>query len=307
MRIRLDTPPGFDMRATVLSHGWCRLDPFRYDEESGALETVIALSRGEAVPLRLAPEGPSRRAGGSSRGPCGVLLETPGRHDAATRRRLASAAVRMLNLDLDLSGFHETARGIGPLAWIADAGAGRLLRSPSLFEDLVKLVLTTNCSWALTTRMVAALVRSAGAPCGDGRRAFPLPAALASLGERRLRDEVRAGYRAPLLAELAGLVASGEVDPEAWERDGRPASELRSELLALPGVGPYVAENLLRLLGRPHGLALDSWLRSTYSSLYHDGRPVTDRTIGRRYARFGAWAGLALWCDMTREWSPLDG
>jgi N-glycosylase/DNA lyase len=294
MRIRLDTPPGFDLRATVLSHGWCRLDPFRYDEAAGVLETVVAVSESRALPLRLYPDAPD------------LVLEVLGRPEAATRRRLAAASARMLNLDLDLSGFHDTARGIDPLAWIAETGAGRLLRSPTLFEDLVKLVLTTNCSWAFTTRMVRALVRLAGTPCADGRRAFPTPVALAALGEARLRDGVRAGYRAPLLAALADRVASGEVDPEGWEHDTRPAAELRRELLELPGVGAYVAENMLRLLGRPCGLALDSWLRATYSRLYHEGRQVTDRTIGRRYARCGGWAGLALWCDLTREWTPLD-
>ena len=73
-------------------------------------------------------------------------------------------------------------------------------------------------------------------------------------------------------------------------------------MLKLPGVGPYVAENLLRLMGRPAGLALDSWLRGKYARRYHGGRRVSDRTIARRYGRHGRWAGLTLWCDMTRDW-----
>ena len=105
---------------------------------------------------------------------------------------------------------------------------------------------------------------------------------------------------------LMRLVADGEVDPEAWGHDDRPAGELRREMLELPGVGPYVAENLLKLLGRPDGLALDSWMRAKYARLYHEGRKVRDRTIARRYRAFGPWAGLAVWCDLTRDWFEGD-
>ena len=62
-----------------------------------------------------------------------------------------------------------------------------------------------------------------------------------------------------------------------------------------------LAENLLRFLGRPHGLALDSWMRGKFSRTYHGGRPVTDRTIHRAYARCGPWAGLAVWFDLLWE------
>jgi 3-methyladenine DNA glycosylase/8-oxoguanine DNA glycosylase len=74
----------------------------------------------------------------------------------------------------------------------------------------------------------------------------------------------------------------------------------------LPGVGPYVAENLLKFLGRPVGLALDSWMRAKYSRIHHGGRPVTDRTIARRHAKLGDWAGLALWLELTGDWW-MDG
>ena len=212
----------------------------------------------------------------------------------------------MLNLDLDLTAFYALAASQPQTAWIARARAGRLLRGATAFEDLVKLVLTTNCTWTLTQRMVAALVEHFGEPAPDGRRSFPTPAGLARAGERVLRERIRTGYRAPFLAELARRVADGEVDPESWGTDTRDPAQLKREMLQLPGVGPYVAENMLRLQGRPDGLALDSWLRAKYARIYHAGRRVTDRTITRRYARQGPWAGLTLWCEMTRDWFDGD-
>jgi N-glycosylase/DNA lyase len=239
----------------------------------------------------------------------GVLLEAPGRPPAAVRRCLETAARRILRLDLDLRPFYDLALADEHLSWVADVGAGRLMRCPTAWEDVVKLVLTTNCSWALTTRMCTKLVDLWGtaAPCtGDGR-AFPGPEALAAAGKSALRDRAKVGYRAPYLAELARRVSAGEYDPERWEHDDRPAADLRKEMLTLPGVGPYVAENLLKMVGRPEGLALDSWMRKKYSETYHGGRPVTDRTIARRYRGYGSWAGLAIWCDLTRDWILANG
>jgi N-glycosylase/DNA lyase len=191
-------------------------------------------------------------------------------------------------------------------AWIARERVGRLLRAPSMWEDLVKLVLTTNCSWSLTTRMTSNLVERWGACAPGGRRAFPDAATVASIGEAELREVARTGYRAPYLVALARAVAEETVDLEAFERDERPPADLRRDLLRLPGVGPYVAENLLKFQARPAGLALDAWMRAKYARLHHGGRPVRDRTIARRHARLGPWAGLALWFELTRDWH-VDG
>jgi N-glycosylase/DNA lyase len=207
---------------------------------------------------------------------------------------------------VDVTALHARVVEDPDLAWIAACGAGRLLRAPTVWEDLVKLVLTTNCSWTLTTRMTGALVSRWGDAAADGRRAFPTPERLARVSESALRARGRLGYRAPYIRALARAVAGGEVDLEGLDRDGRDPEEIRRELLALPGVGPYVAENLLKFLGKPRGLALDSWMRAKYARLYHGGRRVTDRTIARRYRHLEGWAGIALWLSLTRDWFEGD-
>lgn len=290
MRVVLEAPPGFRFHSTVYGHGWATLPPFRVDAGGRGLQTVVALPGGGATRIRLSPS------------PGGALAESPG----GRRAFLRDAARRVLNLDSDLTGFYREVRRHEEFAWIAETGAGRLLRCPTLFEDLAKLILTTNCSWAVTKRMVGRLVDLYGEPAPDGSRSFPGPRAIARAGERELRERVRAGYRAASLARLAALVDRGEVAPESWEADGQGTAELRREMLALPGVGPYVAENMLRFLGRPRGLGLDTWLRAKYCRMHHGGRGVTDRTIARRFARLGHWAGLALWCEMTRDWLNGD-
>jgi len=291
VRIVLAAPDGFRFHRTVCAHGWATLPPFRFDAGRCELETVVALPGGGATRVRL------------SAAPGGALVESP----CGRRAFVRDAARRMLNLDGDLTGFYRAVRRHAEFAWIAETGSGRLLRCPTLFEDLTKLILTTYCTWAVTTRMVGRLVDLYGERAPDGSRSFPTPRAIARAGEREVRERVRAGYRAPSLVRLAALVERGDVDPEAWDGDRREAAELRRELLALPGVGPYVAENMLRFLCRPCGLGLDSWLRAKYCQTHHGGRSVSDRTIARRFARLGRWAGLALWCEMARDWSNDDG
>jgi N-glycosylase/DNA lyase len=291
MRARLKAPEDFSFRRTVRSHGWCDLEPFWADANGSTLRTVVALPSGGARRILLRDDD-------------GIVLESPGPADPTTRRALIASARRILSLDVGMEAFHDAVRLDPRFRWIAETRSGRLLRGPSAWEDVVKLVLTTNCSWAFTKKMTAVLVARYGEPAPDGARSFPTPERLARVTEREFRRVVRAGYRSPYLAALSRAVAAGESDPASWDVDPREAAVLRKEIVKLPGVGPYVAENLLKFLGKPDGLALDSAIRAGYYERYHGGRKVTDRTIARGVARLGSWAGLALWFDLWREWEP---
>lgn len=281
-------PVGFSFARTVRSHGWCGLVPFVADPTGERLEGVAVVGR-RVRAFRLEPvEG-------------GVAFDGP---DTRAMRRLVR---RVLNLDLDLAGFYRTCRECDDFAWVAEEGHGRLLRGATTFEDLIKLILTTNCSWAATRKMTRTLTERYGPRGPRGIRAFPGAEELAAVGETELRDACKLGYRAPSVARLARLVARGELDPESWDEKRDDPEALRADILACPGAGPYVAETMLKLIGRPAGPALDSWLRARFASVYHGGRRVTDRTIARKYAKLGPWAGLALWCDMIRDDSERRG
>jgi len=107
------------------------------------------------------------------------------------------------------------------------------------------------------------------------------------------------------LKELADRVASGSLNVEGWLTSELPTPELKREMKQVMGVGDYVAENILKLVGRYDGLALDSWLSGKFARVRNGGRKTTDKKIARYYARFHPWSGLALWCDMTQDW--MDG
>jgi 3-methyladenine DNA glycosylase/8-oxoguanine DNA glycosylase len=282
-----------DLRRTLASHGVATLPPQRLDEETWTLETTLAVGPGAARTVRV-------RAGRAGRAAVELL---GGRASEAMRGQLLATVRHMLRLDEDLSGFYTVAAADSELAWAA-AGAGRMLRGPTVFEDVVKTVCTTNCSWALTTKMTTALVEHLGDPAPDGRRAFPSAAAMAAADESFYREVVRAGYRAPYLRQLAASVASGGVDLEALADPALPDEEAAARLLALPGIGPYGAAHvMLTSLGRYSRLVLDSWTRPTYARL--NGRKAADKTIERRFRRlYGDWAGLAFWLYLTKGWVP---
>jgi N-glycosylase/DNA lyase len=148
--------------------------------------------------------------------------------------------------------------------------------------------------------MVSALVSELGIEAPDGRRAFPLPAAMADASEEFYRNTVRAGYRGLYLRTLAANVADGTLDLEVLNDPDLPDEDVATRLLALPGCGPYATAHVMMLLGRYSRLILDSWTRPKYARV--NGRKAGDKTIERRFRRYRSYAGLAFWLYVTRDW-----
>ncbi len=292
MNIFISAPSNFSFKRTALSHGWCQLPPFEFDRQSWTLTRVFEVDGGGQPPVTATI---ANDAGGIN----AHLSRTVGKRAQAG---IVRDVRHVFRLDDDLRDFYEAVENNPDFAWIAREGAGRMLRSPTVFEDLVKTICTTNCSWSLTEKMVAGLVSKLGQATRDKRRTFPTPEAMAGVDEKFYRDEIRAGYRAPYFVELAARVASKELDVESWLVSDLPTDELKREMKRVKGVGDYAAENLLKLVGRYDGLALDSWLRARFAQTRQRGRPTPDAKIARFYSRFDTWRGLALWCDMTRDW-----
>lgn len=270
----LETPTNFSFRETVNSHGWSVLLPFELDKENLRLSYVF--------------ENESSAEISEENGK--LKIEIVGEN-----KNLLRDMRHILRFDEDLSEFYKILKSEKRLKWIADQNAGRLLRSPTVFEDLVKTICTTNCSWSLTKIMVKNLVEK----LGNGGRAFPTPKQMASVSEDFYRTEIRAGYRSGYFVELAEKVAEGKLNPEAWLTSDLPTKELKKEMKKIKGFGDYAAENLLKLVGRYDGLALDSYLRSEFYKKHNNQIVCDDKQIRAFYEKFGAWQGLAIWCDMS--------
>ena len=289
----LEVSANFSFEHTIRSHGWSGLLPFEIDEVKSMLTYVFRVGESDKpLTATITPDQENLK----------IVCESSN----IDAEKLLRDVRHMLRLDDDMVEFYDVIRKESSLGWVAAVNAGRLLRSPTVFEDLVKTLCTTNCSWGATTKMVTNLVEKLGEASPSGKRAFPTAEALAGVTEQFFRDEIRAGYRSSYFAELAELVASGKLDPEAWLYSELPTAELRNEIKNLKGFGDYAADNLLKLLGRYDGLALDSWLRAGFYKKHNREKVCKDVRIEKHYKKFGKWKGLAMWCDMTENWFEVE-
>jgi 3-methyladenine DNA glycosylase/8-oxoguanine DNA glycosylase len=293
MNWNLPALPPFSLPAVIRSHGWVQLAPFASDDERQTLSYISELDSGRVVEIQI-----SETTGGVN-----ISVEGP-----LEEREMVDVSNRvkwMIGLDQDLAEFYARARGEPKLAHVEEQGRGRILRSPSLFEDIVKTVLTTNTAWSGTVRMVGALVSQFGAPLANdpSRRAFPSPERVAVLDEGTLRAQARLGYRASYILSLARSVASGALDLEGFKNPEIGTPELRKQLLAIKGVGDYAAANLLVLLGRYDFLPVDSWALKCVSHEWHDGQPIGRAEVEAAFEAWGAFKGLAYW---FWDWSYLS-
>jgi len=222
LELPLSGPRGepVDFARTIVSHGVAELPPNRVDLAARTLETTLRLPRGVRT-VRITAHGKKLR------------VETIAGNVVP---RLRETVAHMFRLDEDLSSFYELVGADGELSWCAH-GAGRMLRAPTVFEDVVKTICTTNTAWSGTRKMTAALVDNLGVEAPGGARTFPTPVAMAEAEESFYRDVIRAGYRAPYLKTLAEDVAEGRVDLEKLNDPELPDDEVAERLLALPGVG----------------------------------------------------------------------
>ncbi len=291
MTFTIPAPLNFNLWSTVMSHGWYALPPFRITKELQALHMTVRLTPGEIHSVVI--DQPAR---GKLRIASSVKI------GQAARNEMTGVIGSTLRLSEDFGAFYREAKRLPQYRWVGKAGAGRMLRSPTVFEDTLKMMCTTNCSWALTEIMVKNLCVKFGAEAKDGWHAFPAPEAIAGSSEKFLRKEIRAGYRSPYILEFARRTARKEIDPESWRRSTLPTQMLFEEVRTVKGIGPYAAGNILKLLGRYDYLGIDSWCRKKFFELHTHGRKRADKAIEKHYQPLGEWRGLFFWLELTKHW-----
>ena len=305
MTLRITTPPDFSFRETLLAHGWRKLAPFSSDDDTCTLTRIERLAEGRVVQLTIAEE-----AAGCLR----VDVSAP-----ADEGEVASIVRRMLQLDLPIASFHAYCAGRRELAHIPAARQGRVLISPTLWEDVVKVIATTNTNWTQTKGMAGRLCEEFGeAPApsprnnltpqppslqeGGVRRAFPTPEAIAVVPFDEFAEKAKLGYRAGAVHGLAVDIVEGRIDLEALRDPAIPAGDLWKKLLALRGVGPYAAACLMIYLGRYDRVNVDSWARMMVGKEL--GRKVTDKEVHDFFEPHGEWRALVYHFYPWREDPP---
>ena len=285
MKLEFAAKSPFSLNSVIHSHGWARLAPFNLDDDTREFSYILSLNNERVLKLRI-----EETAGG-------VSVDVNESIDDSEAKEVSNAVCWMLGLDQDFSEFYDLANGEPKLAKIEDNAQGRILRSPTLFEDTIKTILTTNTAWSGTIRMANALVEQFGEslPGVDRNKSFPNPHAIAASNEVTLREETRLGYRSPYILNLARDIDSGNLDLESLKTTELPIEEVRDVLLSIKGVGNYAAANLLMLLGYYNYLTIDSWALKMVSHEWYGGEAITPAEVEQAFEKWGEWKGLAFW------------
>lgn len=140
------------LTSTLRSHGWVDLLPNIPDEKVESFSRVERLSTGSIVNLHVT----------SLRSKLPKILVTV-KHEGVLSQIEQNEIIKrvryMLRLDENLQGFYDLCQKKGGSWKNFMEGRGYLLRSPQIFEDLVKVICTTNIQWGGTKRMVKELVK----------------------------------------------------------------------------------------------------------------------------------------------------
>lgn len=216
-----------------------------------------------------------------------VRLRLPESTSTAARAVAIATVRRWLDLDQDPAAVHH-ALGDDPLLapLIAARNGLRIVGHPDAFEAAVTTVLGQRVSLAAARVFGARLVEHL-APQGE-MVAFPAPELLAAADPVELRAAVGVtASRARCVVELAARCADG------LDLVGGDPADVRPELLAVPGIGPWTVEYLaVRVLGdRDAFPAGDLVLQRALgvSSAHHAARIAEPWRPWRAYALFHLW------------------
>ncbi|MBX3011609.1 MAG: hypothetical protein KF832_08870 [Caldilineaceae bacterium] len=291
--LELHVPKPYTFATSVCDHGWPSLAPNQWLADCQTLQRVEQLSSGQVVLLRLS----STEREESTVVHIAATAATPlsASETAEVRRKVRW----MLKLDEEFAAFYALARQHPRIGRIVQQGRGRLLRSPTLWEDMVKTIATTNVTWRNTKSMIQRLVDQLGTPfpLDPTLRAFPSPTQVAAADPALFRDVIRMGYRNGYVQQLAREIVQGERDLEALTLRHTTPTALKKAVKEVKGIGDYAAHTVLMLLGYYGELPVDSELRSHVTRRYFAGALRPDKELAAIYDAWGDWKYLAYWFD----------
>lgn len=291
--LHLRIPKPYAFAASVCDHGWPSLAPNQWLADCQTLQRVEQLATGRVVLLQITSED----AGDTV---CvRIDVQTDGALTLAESVEIEVKVRWMLKLDEEFTAFYALAAQHEHIGRVVQQGRGRLLRSPTLWEDVVKTIATTNVTWGNTKGMMQRLVEHLGTPFPHNPmlRTFPTPEQVAAADPVFFADAIRMGYRNAYVQGLAQEIVQGERDLEALKSAGLPAHALKKAVKSIKGVGDYAAHTLMMLLGHYSELPIDSELRSHVTRRYFAGESRSAKEMAAIYDEWGDWKYLAYWFD----------
>jgi 3-methyladenine DNA glycosylase/8-oxoguanine DNA glycosylase len=271
------TTPRFNFPTLIHSHGWRVLAPFSWNDKDQTLSRPLRLQDGTSAKVAISVRSQARKSI--------IQIQTDRPLIATHRNEVRQEVRRMLSLDQDLALFHRHCSQDPLLRFVHKTRSGRLLRSPTAFEDVIKTVCTTNCAWGNTCAMCEKL-------CELGNGNFPTPTQLSSYSPKRLARRVPLGYRSRTVLEVARLTIAGDLPLDDWAAE-KQFDRIKIALKNIWGIGEYALNHILMLLGDFSAIPVDSEVLKYLSKTHFSGKKVSARDAVTPYARYGDFQFLA--------------
>jgi 3-methyladenine DNA glycosylase/8-oxoguanine DNA glycosylase len=290
---QLQVSKPYTFAVSVCDHGWPVLAPNQWLADQQTLQRVEQLRSERVVLLQLTGEEANDAIG------INIAIQTDSPLTNDERAEILAKVRWMLKLDEDFAAFYALVASHPHIGRVVVQGRGRLLRSPTLWEDVVKTIATTNVTWGNTKSMIGRLVEQLGAPfpLNPALRAFPTPAQVAAADPALFAGVIRMGYRNGYVQTLAQEIVTGVRDLEALKTARLSAGEMKKAVKSIKGIGDYAAHTLMMLLGHYSELPIDSELRSHVTRRYFAGELRPDKEMAAIYEAWGEWKYLAYWFD----------
>jgi len=270
----------FSLRKTVLSHGWVNLPPYNYDYKNNVLY------RTEIVNDNLIELFISQKDNFVT-----VKIKSKEKLDKSAKNKIKKKIHNIFQLDIDLDEFCTLAKKLNKRIFrYLNAGGGRFLTGISLFEDVVKTLLTTNTTWNQTVKMSENFISQFNkikykTPiiCG-----FPTYCEFRKIKPNKVIKGLRFGYRNEYLINIINkfLEKEGFVDDDKMT--------IINELREVKGIGKYSIAHIKCLMGIFDEIPIDSEVIK-YAKLKGIGH--SEKQIIKYYQEYEQYAFLAYKID----------
>ena len=284
LTLEFKKPLYYNLRSTCQSHGWVNLAPFKYDGKRNILNFALNVTNQsydifvEEVDSKIITT---------------IISEDD--YNEKEKNKIKNAVIRILDLRTDTSQLLRKAEKFGEeYVTLIKNGAGRLLRSSTLWEDAAKTLFTTNCSWALTKKMCeAACSKEFVRKTPYGIYPFPDSRAFLEFSSNEIRSLIPLGYRADYFLSLSKIFSKYTVINEI-ENGEFTFEEAYKQINSLKGFGEYATSHLLILTGYFNKIPIDTVVTSYLKRNYSFRK--TQSFIDRHYGKWGdyKWWGLKL-------------
>ena len=310
---RQDIPHGFSVSQAICSYGYFCLSPNRWvpskiDDDEGYLVRPLSVCyHGEDIQKDKEQDCSKTTliAIGQNTKTRSVIVAMQSSFSASIDstyiKELTKQIDRMLRLDTSLDEFHKLH------IEAKERGFGRLYRSPTLFEDMVKTITNCNMKWSGTVEMNAKLCRHVGR---DG--AFPTPDQINQVGSDFLKDNCRVGYRDKYIWGLANDVVEGRIDLRELESVNNTRKDIEKRLLKIKGIGPFASNNILQLMGYFNVHPYDTETVRLWKEEFGASKSATKTEVFKKakshYAQYDEkYSFIAYWFDLWKNYENRAG